>query len=669
MAVLLWSAAIQIGLRLGSGGAPFDWWELAVIAVGAPFLAALISRFTHRILAQPLARLEAGIARIRKGELEHVQVSPTGDEIEFLGEGFNAMVDALSESRRTVAEQQEHLETRIRERTEALEEATGRALAASKAKSEFLANISHELRTPMNGVLGMLDIVLDADLAPAQREQVETAKNCAHTLLALLNDLLDLSKIEAGRMALESIPFSIQEVVKGCVLAVSPKAAEKGLEIRTTVEGDVPATLLGDPLRVRQILMNLVSNAVKFTEEGSVEVRVSRGKQTANQIVLQVAVADTGPGIPADKLTTIFDEFTQADGTVSRRFGGTGLGLAITRRLVELHEGSIRAESEMSKGSTFLVDLVLGYVAPPAAPEPADAPALLDEPKRETPLGEKILVVEDNAVNLKVVNAVLVKFGFQVTNAHNGVEAIAALEKQDFALILMDIQMPVMDGLATARRIRTEERWRVIPIVAMTAHAMRGDRERCLEAGMDDYLAKPVSPARLIEAVRANLRRAAEAGAGAPPMTATPPLAVAPMSVPAIDVPAAEPPVSATPNPPIDTERAAHLMDGDEQLRTGLTLLFLQLAPERLVRLHAATLRGDTLALRTQALKLQSAAERIAATAIAERAASIADIAATQPANYAAAELAFLEADIAALDDYMRPEREAFEEAASLVWR
>ncbi|MEZ5352373.1 MAG: response regulator [Bryobacteraceae bacterium] len=779
--LLVWAAVVQIGFRirhdLWGGGSlgRIDWWELTVMALGAPIVGALISRFTNRLLAKPLAQLEEGIDRVREGNLEPIQVSRTGDEIEYLGDSLNTMIAAIAESRREVTEHQDLLEERIRQRTEALEEATGRALAASKAKSEFLANVSHELRTPMNGVLGMMDIVLDGELHPAQREQIETAKNCAQTLLALLNDLLDLSKIEAGRMLLESIPFQVREVVEGCVLALGPKALEKGIEVRTTIAPGVPMTLVGDPLRVRQILMNLMSNAVKFTSKGSVEVELSTGKQTEGQLVLHLRVRDTGPGIPAEKLAAIFDEFTQVDGSVSRQFGGTGLGLAITQRLVELHEGSIRVESEVGKGSCFLVDLVLGHAVPatsrrvlaPTADEIREANPAQDNSERDQQSPALILVVEDNAVNQKVVNAVLRKHGFRVEWAVNGAEAIKALEARDYDLILMDIQMPVMDGLAAARHIRSQPRWKDVPIVAMTAHAMRGDRERCLEAGMDDYMAKPVSPVHLVDTVRANLRRAPKTAPRAVraidqvPAVSAPPLRVplaAPESIapermtpearfPEASVPLEAPvpletPVEASvagsptvpeqrmaaapessgpsadlaapaagdivganapeefeaepeqapeplpaapaapaitvpqdselpppPSPPIDAEEAARLMGGDEHLRTGLTLLFLQLAPERLAKLHSAALRGDLLTVRAQALKIQAAAERIAALEIGRHAARIATIAPDADTTQIAEELALLESAVIHLDEYMRPEREAFEEAANHVLR
>jgi signal transduction histidine kinase/ActR/RegA family two-component response regulator len=426
-------------------------------------------------------------------------VSQTGDEIQYLGESFNRMIEALAASHRQINEQQELLEQRIKERTEQLEQAVLSAQRANEAKSDFLAHVSHDLRTPMSGVIGMLDMTLEEELSAEARELVETAHGCAYSLLTLLNDLLDLSKIEAGKMSLEKVPFEVRILLAECIKSHQPKAAENRVKLRSEVSRDVPEQIMGDPLRMRQILWNLIGNAVKFTEDGDVIVGLACASTGTGQCTLEVTVRDTGTGIPADKLLSIFDRFNQADGSVSRRFGGTGLGLAITKRLVELHHGEVRVESELGRGSTFIATLQydltegrLGACSTPSMPAGTS----------QTGGGARILVVEDNPVNRKVVSGLLGKRGYSIELANDGREALAKLDEGGrFDLILMDVQMPVMDGLETTRLIRNDARWKHLPIVAMTAHAMTGDRENCLQAGMDGYVSKPVSPDHLLRVV------------------------------------------------------------------------------------------------------------------------------------------------------------------------
>jgi two-component system, sensor histidine kinase SagS len=470
-------------------------------------VAASISRFTIRLLARPLALLQAGITSVRNGRLEPIQVSKTGDEIEFLGESFNQMIEALSASEKQIREQKESLEQKVKDRTDQLAEATRAAQAANRAKSEFLANISHELRTPMNGVIGMLDIALDQALNPDLVEQLETAQRCAHSLLSLLNDILDLSKIEAGKMTLEKIPFDVRALVEDCIKAHQPKAQENSVALLSEVSPNVPQEITGDPLRIRQILCNLLSNAVKFTEHGSVAVRMDGEFSRGSEFTLRFTVEDSGTGIPADKLLSIFDQFTQADGSVSRKYGGTGLGLAITRKLVELHRGEINVNSELGRGTAFTVTLLCEARAavsgnPGAIAAPSEAPDSRVVGPGVPDHAVRILVVEDNQVNQKVVTAVLRKRGFYIELANDGQEALNKLEKSAaFDLVLMDVQMPVLDGLEATRLIRKEQRWKQLPIIAMTAHAMNGDKERCLEAGMSGYISKPVHPSLLLSTV------------------------------------------------------------------------------------------------------------------------------------------------------------------------
>jgi signal transduction histidine kinase/ActR/RegA family two-component response regulator len=477
----------------------FNWTKGLLLLVITVLVSAAISRFTTRLIARPLAQLQAGIIAVRNGKLEPVHVSRTGDEVEFLGESFNGMIAELACSQTKVREQQELLERGIKESTEQLQEALREAQDANLAKSEFLANVSHELRTPMNGVIGMLDMVLDNQLSPELVEQLQTAQRCAYSLLTLLNDLLDLSKIEAGKMALEKVPFDLRVVLDDCIKAHQPKAAHNSVDLRLETSKDVPARILGDPLRIRQILSNLVSNAVKFTEHGTVLVHAKAGSGQG-RFNLQFSVVDSGTGIPADKLLAIFDKFTQADGSVSRKYGGTGLGLAITKKLVELHGGEIRVESELGTGTTFVVVLPCER---DSCETDGELAALLPVTSKANGAGSgRILVVEDNVVNQKVVTSALAKRGYSIELANDGREALAKLEGPGaFDLVLMDVQMPVLDGLQATRLIRQNPRWKRLKIVAMTAHAMLGDKERCLEAGMDGYISKPVHPVHLLNTI------------------------------------------------------------------------------------------------------------------------------------------------------------------------
>ncbi len=503
-ALLGYVAFLYIAYDVAQGR--FELGKALLLGLGTLLVAGALAMFTSRALARPLQHLREGIQAVSEGRLETIRVSRTGDEIECLGESFNSMIRALAQSREEVRQYQELLEKRIQERTAALERATAQALAASRAKSEFLANMSHELRTPMSGVLGMLDMVLESGLEPEQRDQLLTAKNCAVSLLALLNDILDLSKIEAGKMVLEEVPFDVRLAVAESMDAIRPQARAKKLALRIVIERGAPAWIVGDPMRFRQILNNLLSNAVKFTLEGRVELHLRRAGEAASPR-LMIEVSDTGIGIPADKLGAIFEEFTQADGSTSRKFGGTGLGLAITRKLVRMMGGEITVESEVGKGSTFRIELPCREVAgPPGAPaeaEPAGASSG-QEPRKAT-----ILIAEDNLINQRVVAAMLRREGYQVETAAHGGEAIAALERLRPDLVLMDIQMPVVDGLEATRRIRANPRWRRLPIIALTAHAMAGDRDLCLASGMDDYLTKPVNRTQLVAAIEKHLAAAA----------------------------------------------------------------------------------------------------------------------------------------------------------------
>jgi signal transduction histidine kinase/CheY-like chemotaxis protein len=380
------------------------------------------------------------------------------------------------------------LRNRVRARTRQLDEARLDAERASRAKGEFLANMSHEIRTPMNGILGAAELVLQSDLTADQRELVQTAKSSTEGLLTIINDILDFSKIEAGKLALDATPFALRTMIEDLLKAHHIAASKKGLRLRTNIAGDVPARIVADPTRLAQVIANLVGNAIKFTSEGEVELRIALDDLSRDGARLHFSVRDTGIGIPESKQQAIFEAFAQADASTSRRYGGTGLGLSISSALVTLLGGRLWVESEIDKGSCF--HFVFTAPVPAEQYTPGDLPSSSGAPET----GLRILLAEDNVVNQKLAVRLLEKQGHSVIPASNGHEAIALFDRHPFDLILMDVQMPGMDGFETTAAIREKEKFRGshILIVALTAHAMSGDRERCLAAGMDGYASKPI---------------------------------------------------------------------------------------------------------------------------------------------------------------------------------
>jgi signal transduction histidine kinase/ActR/RegA family two-component response regulator len=484
-------------------------WGLLTLVVAIPLVRLTAARVTG-----PLEQLVAASRAISGDERSLVISTDPGapSEVRALERGFETMVARLHESHvevRSALNDRERanvaltatlaeLDERVRDRTAALAGATARAEAASRAKSQFLANMSHEIRTPMNGVIGMAELLAATPLDTSQREVTETIRSSGQILLAIINDILDLSTIESGQLALDKEPFPLASVLSQAVKVVSPAAAAKGLSLDIDADTALPTHLIGDRLRLGQVLVNLLSNAVKFTETGRVTLSTRLMPATAaTAAAIRIEVRDTGIGIEPERLARLFQPFEQGDASMSRRFGGTGLGLAISKRLVELMDGKLWGESQPDLGSTFILELPVRAAAAPSEPS---RPVRVAVAERTPVANLRLLIAEDNLVNQRVASRMLQKLGYKADVVENGRLAVEAVERQAYDVIFMDVQMPELDGLEATRRIRARP-GRGPWIVALTAHALEEDRRQCLAAGMNDFLSKPVQLTELTAAL------------------------------------------------------------------------------------------------------------------------------------------------------------------------